>query len=207
MKKLSEYKEEIFRRSGERLVKRRQRLRVATAALSVLIVCAAVPLAVFLPKMISHGGTDGRENTPDNSPAVYVVPNSSDTALDLFALLSRVCGEDKTVAPRYDIGKTDSADSDPPGVVPPGEAESAESVQSGEKQWVDAAAELSQYLSRQGVSVLFDSSGKTVIIISEGDYVGRYVLSGNVLTLPDGRTVALAPEELAELNSILKKLG
>ena len=163
-------------------------------------------------KASTRDGGSGKDVLPSNNAEFYSVsPSSSGGAYgELNALLSRVCGEEKTVAPPLDTEKTYSFDTDKPGAVTPEEADSDETdraAENGEQIKSDAAVGNGSSLSQFGSHLISASDGGRVITVADGEYAGRYVLSGNVLTLPDGRTVALAADDLAELNSILKKLG
>ncbi len=217
MKELSEYKDEIFRRGKERKEKNRKTAAMVSV-FSAVLVLAAIPSALIIAKNAGTKGTEAHGNNPvgineavgETIDIDRVPPEASGAYGELNALLSRVCGEEKTVAPPLDTEKTNSFDTDKPGAESPEEADSDETdraAENGEQIKSDAPIGSSPSLSQYGSHVVSASDGGRVITVAYGEYAGRYVLSGNVLTLPDGRTVALNAGDLAELNSILKELG
>ena len=182
------------------------------------MVLAAIPSALIIAKNAGTKGDAAHGINPvgvnevfDESVDIERVPPEAGGAYgELNALLSRVCGEEKTVAPPLDTEKTNSFDTDKPGAESPEEADSDETdrtAENGEQINSYAPTGHGSSLGQYGSHLISDSDGGRVITVADGEYAGRYVLSGNVLTLPDGRTVALAADDLAELNSILKKLG
>ncbi|MBR5767480.1 MAG: hypothetical protein IKX86_02235 [Clostridia bacterium] len=189
MKELSEYRDEIFRRGKERKEKKKKTAAALVSVFSAVIILSAIPSAALIAKKAAtrDGGKEAGKGSGMLAPSeeAYSVDSSdgSDLYEELPGFLSELTGSSETRVYGWG-GKSDNLEEN------------------------DAIAE-----SGHGVSISMyagnasSSDGRTVFRISGGDLAGEYVLSGNVLTLPDGRTVALAPEELAELNSILKKLG